>query len=80
MPVEVGGEDGKWVAARVVNANLGKTKPELWVTRGQVEGKDLVIAADGGKPVKVRYLYQKPWNGNLYAANGIPLGPFEAAK
>ena len=80
VPFEVAGEDGKWVPARVVNSNLGKTKPELWVTRGQVEGKDLVVAADGVKPVKVRYLYQKPWNGNLYAANGIPLGPFEAAK
>ena len=80
VPFEVSGEDGKWVPARVVNSNLGKTKPELWVTRGQVEGKDLVVAADGVKPVKVRYLYQKPWNGNLYAANGIPLGPFEAAK
>ena len=80
VPFEVAGEDGKWVPARVVNSNQGKTKPEVWVTRGQVQGKDLVIAAEGVKPVKVRYLHEKPWRGNLYAASGVPLGPFEAAK
>ena len=79
-PFEVAGEDGKWVSARVVNSNQGKTKPEAWVTRGQVEGKDLIIAAEGVKPVKVRYLHEKPWRGNLYAASGVPLGPFEVAK
>ena len=80
VPFEVAGEDGKWVPARVVNSNQGKTKPEVWVTRGQVQGKDLVIAAAGVKPVKVRYLHEKPWRGNLYSASGVPLGPFEAGK
>ena len=80
VPIEVAGEDGKWVPARVVNSNQGKIKPEVWVTRGQVQGKDLVIAAEGVRPVKVRYLHEKPWRGNLYSASGVPLGPFEAGK
>ena len=43
-------------------------------------GADLVVAADGVEPVKVRYLFQKPWVGGLYAKSGLPIGPFEASR
>ena len=28
--------------------------------------------------MKVRYLYNAPWVGTVYADSGLPLGPFEA--
>ena len=80
VPFELAGADGKWVKARLVNANSGAKAAKVWRTRGDVKGAALVVAADGVKPVKVRYLFQKPWNGGLYAKSGLPLGPFEAAK
>ena len=80
VPFEVAGADGKWVKAYLVNANGGAKKLQPWRTRGEVKGPDLVVAADGVEPVKVRYLFQKPWVGGLYAKSGLPLGPFEAAK
>ena len=80
VPFEVAGADGKWVKAYLVNANGGKKERQPWQTRGEVKGTDLVVAADGVEPVKVRYLFQKPWVGGLYAKSGLPLGPFEAEK
>ena len=80
VPFELAGADGKWVKARLVNANSGARAAKVWQTHGAVEGAALVVAADGVEPVKVRYLFQKPWNGGLYAKSGLPLGPFEAAK
>ena len=76
---EIAGADGKWKPAVVVNANNGRTESAGWKTNGVVDGRDLILAADGvEKPVKVRYLYQKPWVGGLFSTSGLPLGPFEA--
>ena len=76
---EIAGADGVWKKAYLVNGNDGKTKVEPWKTKGVIEGRDLLLAADGiEKPLKVRYLYEKPWIGGLFADSGLPLGPFEA--
>ena len=81
VPFEVAGADGKWVKAHLVNANGGKKERQPWQTRGEVKGADLVVAADGvAEPVRVRYLFQQPWRGGLYAKSGLPLGPFEASR
>ncbi len=76
---EIAGADGVWKKAYIVNANNGATKRQPWKTKGIVEGRDLILAADGvEKPLKVRYLFSKPWVGTLHATSGLPLGPFEA--
>ena len=75
---ELAGEDGKFAPARLVNADGGATAKVRWQTKGVVGGTDLVLQADGvSAPKKVRYLYEKPWNGRLFAVSGLPLGPFE---
>lgn len=77
---EIAGEDGKFVPARLVNADGGATARVDWQTKGVVNGTELVLRADGvSAPKKVRYLYEKPWIGNVFAASGLPLGPFEAS-
>ena len=44
-------------------------------------GADLVISAKGvDEPVKLRYLFRKPWKGNLYNEFALPLGAFEVEK
>lgn len=76
---EIAGTDGAWKKAYIVNANKGAKKTIPWHTNGSCTGRDLVLAADGvEKPMKVRYLYNKPWVGTIYADSGLPLGPFEA--
>ncbi len=76
---EVAGPDGEWKKAYIVNANKGATAKQAWKTNGAVDGSDLILEAQGvEKPMKVRYLFQKPWIGGLYADSGLPLGPFEA--
>ena len=76
---EIAGTDGEWKPAFLVNCDGGATKKVAWKTRGNVKGRDLILAAEGvEKPMKVRYLYQRPWVGTLFADSGLPLGPFEA--
>ena len=76
---EIAGTDGVWKKAYVANANGGAKVGKAWGTNGSVSGRDIILAADGvEKPMKVRYLYQQPWVGTLYADSGLPLGPFEA--
>lgn len=76
---EVAGPDGQWKTAYIVNANGGASRKVPAKTLGIVEGPDLILAADGvEKPMKVRYLFQKPWTGGLFADSGLPLGPFAA--
>ena len=77
---EVAGTDGEWKKAYIVNACKGAKKSVPWRTNGVVEGADLVLEAEGvEKPMKVRYLHEKPWVGGLFADSGLPLGPFEAS-
>ena len=80
VPFELAGEDGVYRPAKLVNANPGQTEPKEWVTNGRVDGKDLVLQAEGvAAPRRVRYLFNAPWTGHLYADSGLPLGPFEAS-
>ena len=52
--------------------------PMVKLARDLVKGGELVLKAEGvASPKKVRYLYEKPWNGRLFAVSGLPLGPFE---
>ncbi len=73
---EIAGEDGKFKPAKVENyvwRNDGEK-----VSDGNIKGDRLILCADGvAKPVKVRYLYSKPWIGSLYNEACLPLGPFE---
>ena len=76
---EIAGPDGEWKKAYLVNVNDGAKEKKKWQTNGRCEGRDLILAADGvEKPMKVRYLYNRPWFGTVYADSGLPLGPFEA--
>lgn len=76
---EVAGSDGVWKPASLVNVNGGKTERQPYKTLGTVEGRDLILESKAvEKPLKVRYLYNKPWTGNLFSSSGLPLGPFEA--
>ena len=79
---ELAGEDCVWKKARLVNTVNGYTNAVPWKTRGKIDGDGtLVIAAPGvEKPVRVRYLHERPWAGFLYSTDsGLPLGPFEAS-
>ena len=81
VPFELAGAGGQWKKAYLLNANGGAKVTKRWVTKGFVEGADLVVAADGVEnPVKVRYLHESPWIGGLFAQTGVPLGPFEERK
>ena len=76
---EIAGADGVFKPAKLVNAKLTPhyrtKKPEF---RGVVEGRDLIVAADGVKePKKLRYLFSSPWFGGLYNEVCLPLGAFE---
>ena len=80
VPFELAGEDGEYRPARIVNAAYGGQKAETaGVEQGQVAGCELVLRAEGvPRPLKVRYLFQRPWTSALFAMSGLPPGPFEA--
>ena len=80
VPFELSGEDGVFKPAVLVNVDGFGQKPAPYKTKGIVKGGELVLKAEGvASPKKVRYLYEKPWIGNVFAASGLPLGPFEAS-
>lgn len=77
---EICGADGKWCPAKILN--LAKTRRTEGALRyeGALEGKDIVISADGvANPKAVRYLHTRPWFGSLYNEMGLPLGAFHAS-
>ncbi len=72
---EIAGADGKFVPAKIDNLKLKETK--RYHSNGIIEGRDLVIRADGvAEPKKLRYLFSPPWFGSLYNEAGLPLGAF----
>ena len=78
---EVAGTNGVWTAAKIVNYRQAKGKDGKPADTDFIDGTKIAVKADTvAAPVKVRYLHEKPWRGNLYAASGVPLGPFEVAK
>lgn len=79
---ELAGTNGVWKTARLVNTVNGYTNSVPWKTKGRIDGGGtLILAAPGvDKPVRVRYLHERPWAGYLYSMDsGLPLGPFECA-
>ena len=79
---EVCGADGAWKPAKIRNLGSytrnGKPHP---LFDGAVDGRDLVVGSDEVKePVKLRYLFKKPWFGALYSDACLPLAAFEIAK
>ena len=75
---EICGADGKWVPAKIVNLVVSKDRHGKPQYQGPVNGKDLVVAADGVKePKGLRYLFSRPWFGCLYNEVCLPLGAFE---
>lgn len=68
---EIAGADGKFVKAVIANTDK----------LGTIKGKELVVYSDEVKePVKLRYLYSKPWFGSLYNEVNLPLGAFHIGE
>ena len=73
---EICGADGVWKHAKICNFKYSM-KDGKKVCRGGIEGKELIIKADGvAEPKKLRYLHSAPWFGSLYAESGLPVGAF----
>ena len=71
---EVCGADGAWKPAKIRNLVADPDYGE----RGSVAGKTLVVGSDEVKnPVKLRYLFRRPWFGAVYSDAALPLGVFE---
>lgn len=79
---EVAGADGVWKPAQIENVLGQEAVGKMHgACRGNVRGKDLVVFAKGvEEPVSLRYLYSKPWKGNLYNEVDLPLGAFSIEK
>ena len=72
---EIAGADGRFVAAKIENLTVKDAKG--YQSRGEMKGRDLIVSAPGVKePKKLRYLFSRPWRGNLYSDAGLPLGAF----
>ncbi len=72
---EVAGEDGKFVPAKIVNLKPRNNNPRQ--SSGLIDGRDLVVSADGvAAPKKLRYLFSRPWYGALHNEVNLPLGAF----
>ena len=80
VPFEVAGADGDFRPARLVNLNDGTREAIAYKTTGVVKGRELILKSDAvSAPRRVRYLFQRPWTGNVFSSAGLPLGPFEAS-
>ena len=78
---EVCGADDAWKPAKIRNLRGDKNGQGKIEYQGLIDGKDLVVASDEGKePVKLRYLFSRPWLGALYNDACLPLAAFEIAK
>ena len=76
--MEICGADGVWKPAKIVNLAGSKGRDGKPQFNGPVNGKDLIVAADGiAAPKKLRYLHSAPWFGSLYNEVCLPLGAFE---
>jgi len=76
---EIAGEDGKFVPAVIQNLKLRDKQP--YKSNGLIEGKDLVLRAEGvAAPKKLRYLFSRPWRGALYNEVDLPLGAFHIGE
>lgn len=61
--------------------NLKVKEKQVFKSTGAIDGKDLVIRADGvTQPKKLRYLFSSPWYGALHNEADLPLGPFHIGE
>ena len=73
---ELAGADGVFKPAKIVNAHPS-TYNNQTVFNGQLDGAQIVLAADGvAEPKKLRYLYSSPWFGSVYNEVNLPIGAF----
>ena len=79
---ELCGTNGVWTAATIENLQGTEAAGRMHGNcRGNIKGSDLIVSAPGvSEPVKLRYLFQKPFLGNLYSGFALPLGAFEISK
>lgn len=78
VPFEIAGEDGVFKPAFIINANNGAREKRMWQSCGMVAGTELHVVAPGVEhPKAIRYLYQKPWTGNVFADSGLPIAPMQ---
>jgi len=72
---EICGADGVWRPGRIHHF-IRHAKDGTY--RGGIDGGNtLEVSADGvERPVKLRYLYSRPWRGTLYNEVCLPLGAF----
>jgi len=76
---EIAGEDGKFVQASIVNLKYNNNNSKS--TSGVIEGKDLIVRAEGvANPKKLRYLFSRPWYGALHNEVDLPLGAFHIGE
>ena len=77
-PFEIAGEDGVFRKATITNLRKGKWSNGREFVSGNIKlGDEIALfAKDVPKPVKVRYLFNKPWKGTVYNESNLPLGPF----
>ena len=77
-PFEVAGEDGVFRKATIANLRMGRWSNGREFVSGNIEPGDkiVLVSKDVPKPVKVRYLFNKPWKGTVYNESNLPLGPF----
>ena len=74
---EICGADGEWKKAAIVNFKETKNSRGATVRNGLIDGKELIVSADGVKsPKKLRYLHSSPWRGILYSDACLPVGAF----
>ena len=83
---ELSGADGVWKPAEILNLRRTVTSrdpltaQETSEFRGELEGGEIVLRADGvPSPVAVRYLFKRPWRGSVYNEAGLPMGAFRFA-
>jgi sialate O-acetylesterase len=72
---EICGADGVWKQCRIHRLVGGGSNKTL---RGGIDGGNVLeVSADGvTEPVKLRYLYSRPWHGSIYNEVCLPLGAF----
>ena len=73
---EICGADGVWKSCKLHNLIPGKRKVDI---RGGIAGGNVIeVSADGVKePKRLRYLYSRPWRGNIFNQVCLPIGSFE---
>ena len=72
------GEDGVFKKATIMNLRNGRwSNGREFVSGNIAPGCEIVLnAKDVAKPVKVRYLFNRPWKGTVFNESNLPLGPF----